>query len=113
MIEKRRFDEWYQMLCDAHDLYEDGGFEYSFDEFVGVLRRGIGVEAPPVDSFNRSVKLLSRKEAATKLGISVRTLSRLMADGVIPVVHIGRRALLHPSAIDAFVDGRLVPAKVA
>ena len=49
----------------------------------------------------------SRNEAARQLGVSLRTLARLIASGEIAIVRIGRRVLVPQSAIDAFIVARL------
>lgn len=47
---------------------------------------------------------LSIKEAAPKIGISQRTLRHLVEQGEIRIVRIGRRILLRPSDIEAFLE---------
>ena len=48
-------------------------------------------------------RLASRQTAATILGVSVRTVDRLLADGTFPVVHIGSRSMIPMDAIDDFI----------
>lgn len=44
----------------------------------------------------------SRAEAAVMLGVSQRTLDRLIAEKQLPVRRIGRRVLVHRDAIASF-----------
>jgi excisionase family DNA binding protein len=44
----------------------------------------------------------SRDEAATLIGVSLRTLDRLIADNQIEVRHIGRRVLVHRDVLQNF-----------
>ena len=46
--------------------------------------------------------LLSRTEAARLLGIGRTTLDRLVAEGAITTVRIGRRALVHRAEVERF-----------
>lgn len=50
--------------------------------------------------------LLNRGEAAQLLGIGLRTLDQLLADGEIPVVRIGSSVRIRPTAIDYFCEAR-------
>lgn len=47
--------------------------------------------------------LLTREEAAERLGISTRTLDDLEASGRLQAVRIGRRVLYHPETLDSFI----------
>jgi excisionase family DNA binding protein len=49
---------------------------------------------------------LSKKAAATYLGISLRGLDRLIAQGEIPIIQVGRRILIRRSALNEFLDAR-------
>lgn len=53
----------------------------------------------------RAQRLLDVKEACESLRTTRGTLYRLMADGRLPSVVIGRRRYIRPEALDAFVDG--------
>jgi excisionase family DNA binding protein len=50
--------------------------------------------------------LLSLREAAEKLGISLRTLARLIATGEFPSLTIGRRRLIRSAALEAWLEAR-------
>jgi len=47
--------------------------------------------------------LLTRKEAADRIRVSVRKLDDLEASGRLQAIRIGRRVLYHPKAIEAFI----------
>lgn len=47
--------------------------------------------------------LLTRKQAANRLSVSMRTLDTLEADGEIRAIRIRGRVLYHPDALDAFI----------
>ena len=55
-------------------------------------------------------KLLSREDAAAYLGISVRTLDRLRAEGKMSFVRLGGRVSYLPSDLDAYVERNRVEA---
>jgi len=46
--------------------------------------------------------LVARQETAVALGISLRTLDHLIADGAIPTRKVGRRILILKSTIERF-----------
>jgi excisionase family DNA binding protein len=50
-----------------------------------------------------SVELMSRRQAARYLGISMRSLDRLRHEGAIEVVRIRGRVLVRPESVQAFV----------
>lgn len=54
--------------------------------------------------------LLTVPEAAAELRLSLRTMKDITARGDIEVVRIGRRVLIRPEAVQAFVKARLDPA---
>lgn len=54
------------------------------------------------------IEWLSTKEAAGRLGITTRTLYRLIDEGSIPAYRIGRVLRLQATDIDAFVDASRV-----
>jgi excisionase family DNA binding protein len=56
------------------------------------------------------VTLLTISEAATELRVSKRTVEQLTARGDLEVVRIGRRVLIRPEAIDAYVKAHIEPA---
>jgi excisionase family DNA binding protein len=49
--------------------------------------------------------LISKDQAAERLGVSVRTVERLVATGRLPQVHLERLARFRVKDIEAFVDG--------
>jgi excisionase family DNA binding protein len=48
--------------------------------------------------------LVGVKESARLLGISPRTLHRVMSAGILPRVHVGRRTLLRASDLIKFAE---------
>jgi excisionase family DNA binding protein len=48
--------------------------------------------------------LVTKAEAAERLGISVRTIERLVATGQLPIVHVERAARLRVSDLKAYVQ---------
>lgn len=56
--------------------------------------------------------LLDAHDAAKALRIGERTLARLTAAGLIPVVRIGRRVLYDPRDLPAWIEGQKVGAIV-
>ena len=52
--------------------------------------------------------LLSVREASSRLGISVFTLRMWLRQGRLPHIRLGRRVLLRPDDVDAFVLEHLV-----
>lgn len=48
--------------------------------------------------------LLTRREAAERLGVSERTIDRLIASGRLPLVHVERAARLRVSDLDAYIQ---------
>ena len=49
--------------------------------------------------------LVTKGEAAKRLGVSVRTLERLVATGRLPQVHVERLARFRVSDLEAYVNG--------
>ena len=49
--------------------------------------------------------LVTKGEAAERLGVSVRTVERLVATGRLPQVHIERSARFRVRDLEAYVDG--------
>ena len=47
--------------------------------------------------------LLTRKEAAEKLGVSLPTVDRLIAKGDLPAVRLGRSVKIHEGLLDEWV----------
>ena len=46
--------------------------------------------------------VLSKKEAAAKLGVSIKTLERKIFDGSISIHRIGKRILIDQNDLDSF-----------
>jgi excisionase family DNA binding protein len=40
------------------------------------------------------------------LSVSLRTVRRLIKDGKLPIVHVGRSVRIRPEALEALIDGR-------
>lgn len=55
--------------------------------------------------------LLSVGEARDVLGISDPTIWRLVRGGLLPTVNIGRRRLVHPDDLRAFINQRRATAE--
>ena len=53
--------------------------------------------------------LITKAEAAEQLGISVRTVERLIAAGRLPLVHVERAARLRVADLEAYVDALIPP----
>lgn len=51
-------------------------------------------------------RLASRRDAAEMLGVSVRTVDRLLTGGDLTAVHVGSRCLIPVADIDAFINER-------
>jgi excisionase family DNA binding protein len=56
--------------------------------------------------------LLGVKQAASQLGVSPKTISRLVAARQLPVVKIGRRVLFRVGDLETLVERRTVAAVV-
>lgn len=50
--------------------------------------------------------LLDRNQTAQILGVSLRTVAKLIADGELKVVRIGASVRVRPSSIDYFCEAR-------
>jgi excisionase family DNA binding protein len=48
--------------------------------------------------------LLTKPEAAERLGVSIRTVERLVAGGRLPQLHVGRAVRLRVSDLEAYVQ---------
>jgi excisionase family DNA binding protein len=53
--------------------------------------------------------LITKAEAAEQLGISVRTVERLIAAGRLPLVHVEGAARLRVADLEAYVDALVPP----
>ena len=49
--------------------------------------------------------LLTVAGVAKILNVSLRTVRRLIKDGKLPIVHVGRSVLICPEALEAFING--------
>ncbi len=49
--------------------------------------------------------LLTAAEVAEMLSVSLRSVRRLIKDGKLPIVHVGRSVRIRPEALEAFIDG--------
>jgi len=60
----------------------------------------MGSSSPPV-------RLLTAREAADRLAVSLRTLRSIIGKGALPVVRVGARGLrVHPEDLDLFIEER-------
>jgi excisionase family DNA binding protein len=50
-------------------------------------------------------RLLTAKEAATHLSLSLRSIRRMIADGRLPIVRIGRSVRIRPEMLAALIEG--------
>ena len=57
---------------------------------------------------SRSEALLSRKQAAKRLGISTRNLDYLRDARKLPFIQIGRRVVFSPFDLEQFIESRRV-----
>ena len=48
--------------------------------------------------------LLTAAEVAKDLNVSLRTVRRLIKDGKLPIVHVGRSVRIRPAALDQLID---------
>lgn len=54
-----------------------------------------------------STRLLTAREAADRLAVSLRTLRTITSEGALPVVRVGARGLrIHPEDLDRFIEER-------
>ena len=51
-----------------------------------------------------STALLDRHQAATQLGVSLRTIDSLISTGDLAAIHIGRAVRIRPSALEYFCE---------
>jgi len=49
--------------------------------------------------------LLTAARVAEILNVSLRTVRRLIKDGKLPIVHVGRSVRIRPEALEALIDG--------
>lgn len=57
-----------------------------------------------------AIQLLSLSQAASSLGIGIRTLQEQVAERKIPVVRIGRRTLFEIHDLKAFIESSKIKA---
>jgi excisionase family DNA binding protein len=55
-----------------------------------------------------SENLLSRKQAAQRLGLSIRNLTYRIKDGSIPYVRLGRLIKIIPSDLDRYIQSHRI-----
>ena len=63
---------------------------YDKNEFVSLIREALSEELKAILQQNEYDELLNRKEAASFLKISLRTISKYQEDGTIPHYRLGR-----------------------
>ncbi len=83
------------------------------EDLAGFLTRSARTrrQATPVDEHSGAAHsprvpdrlLVTKSEAAERLGVSVRTVERLVAAGRLPLVHVERAARLRVSDLEAYV----------
>lgn len=62
---------------------------------------------------SQSLNWLSTKEASSRLGITLRTLYRLIDEGQVPAYKFGRVIRLKEDEVDSFIEqARVVPGKL-
>jgi excisionase family DNA binding protein len=49
--------------------------------------------------------LLTAAEVAEMLSVSLRSVRRLIKDGKLPIVHVGRSVRIRLEALEAFING--------
>lgn len=57
------------------------------------------------------VMLLSRRDAAQSLGITIQTLSRLIARGELQAYKVGGRVRIAPEALERFLENNQLTMK--
>jgi excisionase family DNA binding protein len=68
----------------------------------------------PVDAGHEEIEWLSTREAARRLGITTRTLYRLIDEGQLPAYKFGRVIRLQRREVDGFIDtARITPGDLA
>lgn len=75
-------------------------------EMIGALREEVHElreEVQSLTSKDDQDQLLTREEAADRLGISTRTLDTMEAADEIQAVRVRGRVLYHPDTVDAYI----------
>lgn len=54
--------------------------------------------------------LWDRYALATNTGLSLRMAERIIAERRIPVVRIGRRVMVRPADVNAYIEANTIPA---
>ena len=73
-------------------------FERRLDTMISLLRE--------LADGSDTVRLLTRKQAAARLGISVRKLDALEEAGDLRAIRIGRSVRYHPDTLERFIRRR-------
>ncbi len=58
------------------------------------------------DSQTKQPELISRKHAASMLGLSVQTVAKMITEGTLSPVRLGRRVLVRESDVRSVIDSR-------
>ena len=98
------------VLSHCQQLRHDG---YPVPAWLGQLARELHAAAtnrldlPPLESLARPVERLTmtKQEAADRLGVSERTVHRLISDGRLNVLRVGRRVLVPVQALTDLTRG--------
>lgn len=79
-----------------------------FDRLAAALAAPNGHQRPqpPVPDNDPDSVLMNYQRAAGHLGVSDRTVRRLVANGHLPAVRIGRRVLIRAADVDLFAGAR-------
>lgn len=81
------------------------------DALLSILQASGGPGGTPV-AFEPSIpdaRLVGYQEAAAMLGVSVRTVRRMVADGRLSSARIGSRVLVPAAAVDEYIDAKEAP----
>lgn len=57
-------------------------------------------------SEQKTIELLSMRDAAARLGVCVRHLAKVCDRGELPTVRIGKRVLVSTRAIEQFIEAK-------
>jgi excisionase family DNA binding protein len=85
---------------------------YDRDEIIAMIREAFNQELKAISEEQNKKKdwdhLLTRKEAAEMLRISLVTLNRYQKEGILPYAKIGRHVYIKKGAIMEAIENRMV-----
>jgi len=94
-----RIERGCKNTCPAYPAREcDSGHPRVMASIHSTMTRGGDAESPT------NSRLLSRREAAAYLGISIRFLCDLLSQRALAFIRIGGRTMLDRSDLDAFIE---------